>query len=60
MFLFVVVSRQTKKVILCALCVSAVNKSYSALIGVGLRLITLRAKRIAQRAVGRKTVGSKS
>ncbi len=39
MFLFVVVSRQTKKAILCALCVSAVNKSYSALIGENLRLI---------------------
>jgi hypothetical protein len=37
-FLFVVVSRQTKKAILCALCASAVNKSSSAFICVNLRV----------------------
>jgi hypothetical protein len=39
MFLFVVVSRQTKKGILCDLCASAVNKLLSAMICVNLRLI---------------------
>ncbi|MFB3108017.1 MAG: hypothetical protein ACE1ZE_01460, partial [Candidatus Binatia bacterium] len=38
-FLFVVVSRQTKKAILCALCASAVNYSSTAIICVNLRLI---------------------
>jgi len=44
MFLFVVVSRQTKKVILCA---SAVNKLFSAMIRIKLRLIALNALRFA-------------
>ena len=39
MFLFVVVSRQTKKGILCDLCASAVNRLLSAIICVNLRLI---------------------
>jgi len=43
MFLFVVVSRQTKKPILCALCVSAVNKFFSARIGKNRRLIAFDA-----------------
>jgi len=39
MFLFVVVSRQTKKIILCDLCASAVKKLLSSMIFVNLRLI---------------------
>ncbi len=38
MFLFVVVSRQTKDEILCALCASAVHNLLSAIIGENLRL----------------------
>ncbi len=41
MFLFVVVSRQTKNKILCALCASAVNKFFSARIGENRRLIAV-------------------
>ena len=41
MFLFVVVSRQTKKSGLCDLCASAVNKSLYVLFCVGLRLSEL-------------------
>jgi len=47
MFLFVLVSRQTKKVILCDLCASAVNKLFSAMIRIKLRLIALNALRYA-------------
>ncbi len=47
MFLFVVVSRQTKKVVLCNLCSSAVNQLLSRMIHVKLRLIALNALRYA-------------
>jgi hypothetical protein len=47
MFLFVVVSRQTKKVILCDLCASAVNKLLLAMVRINLRLIALNALRYA-------------
>ncbi len=51
MFLFVVVSRQTKKGILCDLCASAVNKLLSAMICVNLRLIAFDALRLCARPV---------